>query len=261
MPRVRVGCSGWHYRDWRGRLYPEDAPTSAWLGLYSQRFDCVEINNSFYRLPERATFARWRETVPARFVFAVKASRYLTHILRLRKSKPALDRFLRRARALDQTLGPLLYQLPPRWIPDEQRLAAFLAALPRTLLINGRQRRLRHVLEFRDPRGYDPSVLQLLKRYRVALCVHDMEGLQSPRVVTGPIIYVRLHGYAARYGGSYPTPVLEEWASWLRVESARRPAFVFFNNDRYGHAVVNASTLRELLSSASATHGTAVALR
>jgi len=247
MPRVRVGCSGWHYRDWRGRLYPADAPTSEWLGLYSRRFECVEINNSFYRLPERSTFARWRDTVPARFVFAVKASRYLTHILRLRDPKPALDRFLKRVRALDGTLGPLLYQIPPRWMPDEQRLAAFLAALPRTLLVDGRRRHLRHVLEFRDPRGYEPAVLQMLEHYGVALCVHDMEGSESPRTVTGPLVYVRLHGYAARYGGSYPTTVLEDWATWLRAVSMRRPTFVFFNNDRQGHAVVNASTLRELV--------------
>ncbi len=243
MPRVRIGCSGWHYRDWRRRFYPIDAPTSEWLARYAEHFDCVEINNSFYRLPEPTTFARWRDTVPSRFVFAVKGSRYLTHIRRLRDPKPALDRFLNHVRALDGKLGPLLYQLPPRWMPDEQRLTAFLAALPRTLLIGGRRRRLRHVLEFRDPR----AVLQMLEHYGVALCVHDMEGSASRRVVTGPFVYVRLHGHAARYGGSYPPAVLRDWATWLRTVSARRPAVVFFNNDRHGHAVTNASTLRALL--------------
>lgn len=247
MPRVRVGCSGWHYQDWRGRFYPSALPASEWLAWYARRFDCVELNNSFYRLPARAAFARWRAMVPARFTFAVKASRYLTHVRRLREPRPALRRLFQQARGLGAGLGPILYQLPPRWMPDPDRLAAFLEALPPALVIGGRRRRLHHVLEFRDPRGYAPDVVRLLARHRVSLCVHDMEGLASPRLITGGLAYVRLHGYGARYGGSYPAAVLRDWAGWLRGVSARRPAFVFFNNDVHGHAVANAGTLAALL--------------
>jgi uncharacterized protein YecE (DUF72 family) len=247
MPHVRVGCSGWHYRDWRGRVYPPDLPSSAWLQHYAQRFDCVEVNNSFYRLPEASTFEQWRTQVPARFTFAVKASRYLTHILRLRDPVDPLGRLLTRTAPLGATLGPILYQLPPRWMPERERLATFLRALPRTIAIGRRRRRLRHVIEFRDPRGYEPDVLRLLARHRVSVCVHDMEGSGSPRLVTGSLAYLRLHGFRARYGGSYPKAVLRDWAAWLRDIPARTPAFVFFNNDIHGHAVRNAETLRSLL--------------
>ena len=245
---IRIGCSGWHYDDWRGRFYPPDLPPARWLQAYADRFDCVEINNSFYRLPEKATFAGWRAQVPSRFLFAVKASRYLTHIRRLREPSPPLKRLLTRVQPLGTALGPLLYQLPPRWIPDRERLRTFLGALPRTAMIGGRRRRLRHVVEFRDPRGYDPEVLDLLRRHHVSLCVHDMPGSTPPRVVTGPLVYLRLHGYRARYGGSYPKPVLREWAAWLTDAASRTPALVFFNNDIGGRAVANAETLRELLA-------------
>lgn len=247
MPRVRIGCSGWHYRDWRGRFYPPGMPKSQWLERYSSHFDCVEVNNSFYRLPEASTLARWRDIVPSRFLFAVKASRYLTHILRLRDPGAPLQRLLDRVVELDGTLGPLLYQLPPRWMPDEQRLEEFLEALPRTVEIAGHRRRLHHVVEFRDPRGYEPAVLRRLERHGVAVCMHDMAGSESPRVVTGPIAYVRFHGYHARYGGSYPPRVLRDWATWLRRLSRTTTTFVFFNNDVQGHAVTNATALRALL--------------
>jgi uncharacterized protein YecE (DUF72 family) len=243
---VRVGCSGWHYRDWAGRVYPKDLPKDDWLAAYARRFDTVELNNSFYRLPEAAQFDRWRRQVPDRFTFAVKASRYLTHFKRLIDPEEPLERLLTRARHLGTALGPVLYQLPPGWVPPADRFERFLSLLPRRA--SGRGRELQHVVEFRDPRCYAPDILAALAHHDVALCVHDMPGSTSPRLVTGPLVYLRLHGYGARYGGSYPDEVLRDWAAWLTEAARGRPAYVYFNNDRHAHAVGNAATLMQLVS-------------
>jgi uncharacterized protein YecE (DUF72 family) len=244
-----VGCSGWHYQHWRGRVYDEALATSAWLREYARRFSTVEINNSFYRLPSEATFASWRAQVPRSFVFAVKASRFLTHIKRLRDPEEPLERLLTHARLLGPTLGPILYQIPPRWFPDEDRLRTFLGALPKRL---GPRQRLYHVLEFRDPRGYEPWVIDLLDEHGVTMCVHDMSGSESPLVNIGPIVYVRMHGYGKKYGGSYPDEVLAEWASWLTSAlHGGRDVYVYFNNDVNGYAVQDASRLTAMLDGSS----------
>ncbi|HEY8550770.1 MAG TPA: DUF72 domain-containing protein [Vicinamibacterales bacterium] len=239
QPEVRIGCSGWQYRHWRGDFYPADLPTSRWLEHYASRFDTVEINNSFYRLPEAETFASWRERTPARFLFAVKASRYLTHMRKLKDPGEALERLLSRARALGPRLGPLLYQLPPGWRSDPGRLKAFLDELPRGH---------RHAIEFRDPSWYSRENLDALDRQHVTLCLHDMAGSASERLRVGGFVYVRFHGSSAKYGGAYPESVLRDWAGWLAGErEAGRPVFAYFNNDVGGHAPRDALTLRSLL--------------
>jgi uncharacterized protein YecE (DUF72 family) len=241
---AHIGCSGWHYKSWKGLIYPPELPTTAWLRDYTRRFSTVELNNSFYRLPSEETFAAWREQVPRGFLFSVKASRFLTHIKRLREPDEPIQRLLAHARPLGPTFGPVLYQIPPRWFPDPERLETFLAALPRRLTPVSKTR-LFHVLEMRDPRGYEPWVLDLLRQYDVSLCVHDMPGSESPLVMVGPIVYVRFHGYGAKYGGSYPDPVLEEWAEWIRrAQATGRDVFAYFNNDVNGHAVYDAERLR-----------------
>lgn len=243
QPVVRIGCSGWHYKSWRGRVYPETLPAAAWLRAYSRRFTTVEINNSFYRLPAEETFAGWRTQVPKGFVFAVKASRFLTHIKRLRDPEEPLERLFARVRALGGALGPVLYQMPPRWIPDPERLRGFLEALP-ARIAPGSRRRLQHVIEFRDPRGYQPWIVDLLGEYGAALCVHDMQGSETPQLMLGPIAYLRLHGFGARYGGSYPDELLDAWAEWIRsAVSTGRDTYVYFNNDVNGFAVSDASRL------------------
>lgn len=246
--RVRIGCSGWHYKSWKGRIYPDELPTRDWLREYATRFDTVEINNSFYRLPSPETFAGWRAQVPKPFLFAVKASRFLTHIKRLRDPEEPLQRLLSHAQPLGSTLGPLLYQLPPRWIPDEERLRLFLEALPARIAPRSKHR-LQHVLEFRDPRCYQPWILDLLAAHDVSLCVHDMAGSETPLVEVGPILYLRLHGHGAKYGGSYPDTVLSQWAEWIaRVVASGRSTFVYFNNDVNGFAVSDAMRLLALVS-------------
>jgi uncharacterized protein YecE (DUF72 family) len=252
---ARVGCSGWHYEHWRGPVYDESLPTTAWLREYARRFPTVEINNSFYRLPSEQTFAAWYAQVPRGFRFAVKASRFLTHIKRLRDPAEPLERFFAHARSLGPTLGPVLYQLPPRWFPDEERLRLFLQALPERIAPGLRQR-VFHVIEFRDPRGYEPRVIELLHDRGVALCVHDMPGSASPLLITGPIAYLRLHGHGKKYGGSYPDAVLAEWAQWITsATSAGRDAYVYFNNDVNGYAVQDATRLTEMIEKQAIANG------
>lgn len=235
---IRVGCSGWQYRHWRGDFYPADLPASRWLAHYVERFDTVELNNSFYRLPDASTFAAWRARTPSGFVFAVKASRFLTHMKKLKDPEDPLHRFFANACALGPKLGPVLYQLPPRWPLDLHRLRVFVAALPRDV---------RHVIEFREPSWYTPEVFELLDRAGVSLCLHDMSGSASPRIRVGPTVYVRFHG-TTRYGGSYGDRELGDWATWLRGEhAAGRGVYAYFNNDIGGHAPRNATQLRELL--------------
>jgi uncharacterized protein YecE (DUF72 family) len=237
--RVRVGCSGWQYRHWRGVFYPKDLPVDAWLDFYVDRFDTVELNNSFYRLPDAETFAAWHRRLPRGFVMAVKASRYLTHLKRLRDPEQPLDRFWSRAERLRAHLGPVLYQLPPRWNRNVERLAAFVDAAPR---------RRRQAFEFRDRSWYRAEVYDLLDRAGATLCLHDMPGSASRNQAVGPFVYVRFHGSGSRYGGRYPSQRLAAWADRL-AEWARdgRPAYVYFNNDVGGHAVRDAERLRRLL--------------
>ena len=238
--RVRVGCSGWQYRHWRGDFYPADLPQSHWLEYYANHFDTVEVNNSFYRLPPEGLFSTWRVRVPSRFLFAVKASRYLTHMKKLKDPVDPLDRLFGRALELKAKLGPVLYQLPRQLQKDLERLRGFLAAIPKSAQI-------RQAVEFRHPSWYDDEVFQLLKTFNVALCLHDMAGSVSPRVSTARFVYVRFHGEGARYAGAYSDASLSDWTAWLKA--CGKPAFVYFNNDAAGHAPRDGARLRTMLES------------
>ena len=238
-PGVRVGCSGWQYKHWRGDFYPHDLPQKRWFEHYAGIFDTVEINNSFYRLPEAGTFADWGSRAPLKFLFAVKASRFLTHMKKLKDPEEPVERFFSRARALRRRLGPVLYQLPPGWKLDLGRLEHFLQVLPQGI---------RHVVEFREPSWYADDVLRLLEAYRVALCLHDMPGSSTGRQRVGPFIYVRFHGASGRYDGSYGEDRLEGWAEWLRAQRlSGAELYAYFNNDVGGHAPRDAVILRRLL--------------
>ena len=239
---IRVGCSGWQYPHWRGDFYPADIPQSRWLEHYASVFDTVEINNTFYRLPESATFAAWRRRVPRGFLFAVKASRYLTHMKKLKDPEEPLALFLSRARALGPTFGPTLFQLPPRWPLSHtslERFDRFLQALPKRRML---------AIEFRDPSWYADEVLERMERHRVALCLHDMAGSQTGKRAVGPFVYARFHG-VQKYSGSYADATLEEWAAWMadRVRGGA-PVFAYFNNDTGGHAPRDAVRLRRYVS-------------
>ena len=233
--RVRVGCSGWQYKHWKGDFYPADLPLRGWLGYYATHFDTVEVNNSFYRLPDEGVFAAWREKSPSGFVFAVKASRFLTHMKKLKDPAEPIERLFSRATELRVKLGPVLYQLPRQMPKNLDRLAAFVDLLPQG----------KHAIEFRHTSWYDAEVFQLLRKRGVALCLHDMPDSRSPREVTAGFTYVRFHGTTGRYNGAYPAEVLDEWARWLR--SIAMPAYVYFNNDIGGHAPRDAAALAAAL--------------
>jgi uncharacterized protein YecE (DUF72 family) len=237
---IFIGCSGWQYKHWRADFYPADLPQSRWLEYYAERFNTVEINNTFYRLPEGPTFAAWRRRAPRGFVYAVKASRFLTHMKKLKDPDEPIHRFFTRARQLRETFGPILYQLPPRWPVNLERLDTFLRALPR-------QRH--HAIEFRDPSWYADEVLALLRKHRIALCLHDMAGSASGKLIAGPFVYVRFHG-VQKYSGSYSDQAIDAWARWLadRVREGLA-VYAYFNNDTGGHAPRDAVRLRAAIAS------------
>lgn len=243
----KIGCSGWQYRHWKGEFYPADLPQREWLEYYARHFDTVEVNNSFYRLPPEGVFGAWRARTPPRFVFAVKASRFLTHMKKLKDPEEPVERLFSRAVELGGKLGPVLYQLPKQLRKDVERLEAFLEVLPQ---------RVKHAIEFREPSWYDDDVMRLLRRRNVALCLHDMPGSASPRLLTARFTYVRFHGATGRYNGAYPPDAIEEWAEWLVANG--HPAFVYFNNDIGGHAPRDARNLIDRLATRQNLNGSGV---
>jgi uncharacterized protein YecE (DUF72 family) len=242
--RLFVGTSGYVYGHWRSVFYPRSLPLRGWLPFYAQRFDTVELNSSFYRLPSAAAFRAWRAVVPEHFVFAVKASRFLTHLKRLRAPARPLALFLRRARWLDAKLGPVLVQLPERFDVDHARLDHFLRVLRR------HAPRLRVALELRHPSWLVDDTYALLARANVALCLHDWRRCPVAGPLTADFVYLRRHGTTKRYAGSYTDRMLRADArrarAWLR---GGRDVYVYFNNDGGGAAVKNALRLRRLLRS------------
>ena len=236
---IRIGCSGWQYRHWSETFYPLGLPRRVWLEYYATQFDTVEVNNSFYKLPTEGLLEGWHDRVPDHFVFAVKASRYLTHMKKLRTPEAPLDALFGRVRELEPKLGPILYQLPPQLHKNLERLKEFLDGLTRYPTV-------KHALEFRHPSWYADDVLTLLEQYDVAMCLHDMPGSTSPREVVATFLYARFHGTRGKYAGAYSSSGLGDWASWLRRQ--RKPAFVYFNNDVAGQAPTDASKLRAFLA-------------
>jgi uncharacterized protein YecE (DUF72 family) len=240
---IRVGCSGWNYDHWRDRVY-DGEPPRRWLELYAERFDTVEVNATFYRLPTRKGVRRWVDTTPEGFLFAVKGSRYLTHIRRLRDLGPGLERFLERIDPLLESpkLGPLLWQLPGNFHRDDGRLEDALERL--------RRPGLRHAFEFRHPSWFDGAVYELLRRSGVALVIGDSP--QRPfqtHELTADWAFVRFHHGARGRRGNYSERELEQWAGRIRSWPVDR-AFLYFNNDWEGFAVANAERLRALLAGA-----------
>lgn len=239
--RVLIGTSGYVYRDWRRRFYPRELPAREWLPFYAARFPTVELNSPFYRLPRAATFRAWARAAPEPFVFAVKASRFLTHIKRLREPGPPLTLFMQRAKGLGGTRGPILFQLPERFHLNLERLDGFLAALAR--------RRIRGaVLEVRHASWLIEPVFERLAAANVALCLHDWKTQPVTGPVTADLVYVRRHGTRHRYGGSYGDRLLRQDAARIEGWAAEgKDVFVYFNNDGRAAAVRNALRLTELV--------------
>lgn len=232
----RVGTSGYEYAHWRGRFYPHALPKKRWFDYFAEHYDTVEVNNTFYRLPQAETFDAWREQAPDGFLYALKFSSYGTHRKRLRDPAEPIERFTSRARRLHGHLGPILVQLPPRWKCNLERLAGFVRLLPDDL---------RWAVEFRDPSWLCEEVFALLGEHRVALCVHDMLP-DHPRRITADFLYLRFHG--GRYDGDYSRQFLTAEAARIREElDAGCDVYAYFNNDLQGHALHNAADLRRYL--------------
>ncbi len=239
MAEIRIGTSGWYYAHWQGRFYPEELTKDRWLDFYSRHFDTVEVNNTFYHLPRAKTMVHWHDNAPTGFLYAVKASRYITHVKKLNDPAESIRKFLGLATLLRRRLGPILYQLPPSQHRNLDKLDAFIKCLPQ---------RDHAVFEFRHDSWYEQDTFDLLNERGVALCVHDLAGSASPRLVTGQMAYVRFHGTSGRYAGSYTESMLSDWAQWLRDQAKNvRAVYAYFNNDVEGHAINNAKTLKTLL--------------
>jgi uncharacterized protein YecE (DUF72 family) len=234
----RVGCSGWVYKDWRGVVYPKDAPQREWFRHYASRFDTVELNNTFYRLPPVETAELWAKQAPPGFLYALKLGAFGSHRMKLRDAASWLPNHVDRACRLGAALGPTLVQLPPRWRANAARLDEFLSVAPTSM---------RWAVEVREPTWLHDEVLDVLRRHHAALCIHDMLP-RHPWILTTDWTYVRFHGpaaseqkYVGRYGGrrlSRPARRLREWLD------AGVDVYAYFNNDYHGHAVEDAEWLR-----------------
>jgi uncharacterized protein YecE (DUF72 family) len=234
---IFVGTSGWQYRHWKERFYPEGLPQRLWLAEYASTFPTVEVNNSFYQLPKEETFDKWRETVPKPFLFAVKASRYITHIRRLRGAKESVELFWSRATHLGSHLGPVLFQLPPNFKADPGLLQDFVAVLPEGM---------RPAFEFRDDSWRRDDVFDSLEKAGAAWVLADRPGWRVPHIVTTGWSYVRFHQGRPVHPG-YPASKLRRWAD--RIASAgATDTFVYFNNDWLGAAPKDALAMTRLLA-------------
>ena len=234
-----IGTSGWSYDHWRGPFYPQDLPGGDRLRYYAERLPSVVINNSCYRLPDQHTLRQWHDAVPHNFVFTAKASRYITHLKKLKEPEESLSTFLERIRVLEDKLGPILFQLPPRWRFNGQRFAAFLDHL---------SGEFRYAFEFRDRSWLNEQSYALLAQKNAAFCIYEFDGFLSPKAVTADFIYVRLHGPNGPYRGSYDTRTLSGWAEAFSTWSAEgRNVHCYFDNDEAGYAARNALHLQSML--------------
>ncbi len=240
MARYFVGTSGWYYDDWKGRFYPEKLPRAKWLEFYARHFTTVELNNTFYRLPSEEAFTKWYDSSPPGFAFAVKVSRFITHIKRLKNCDEALGNFMSRTTLLKDKLGPRLYQLPPGLHRDDDLLTAFLERLPREL---------KHVIEFRHQSWLVEDVFDILRRYRVGFCVFDMPRLECPLLATTNFAYIRFHGRDSLYSSCYADEELADWAGRIAELAQNLDAvYIYFNNDIEGYALKNAEAIKKYLA-------------
>ncbi|MGH9458633.1 MAG: DUF72 domain-containing protein [Thermoanaerobaculia bacterium] len=236
---VRIGTSGWHYNHWKGNFYPEKCSPAEMFRIYLEHFDTVEINNTFYHLPPHSAFEKWRTITPPRFLFALKGSRFLTHMKKLSDPVEGIARFFEGANLLGAKLGPILFQLPPRWKANPERLDSFIEALPK---------RRRYAFELRDRSWLVPEIYQVLEGHNAAYCIYDFAGFESPIEITADFTYVRLHGPSEnKYQGNYSKPQLRRWADWIGSQRARlRGVYFYFDNDQAGYAAFNAIDLKAM---------------
>jgi uncharacterized protein YecE (DUF72 family) len=240
--KIHIGTSGWHYKHWIGTFYPERTKDTDQLKYYLKFFKTVEINNSFYRLPSPETFETWRKAAPKDFIFSVKASRYLTHMKKLKADRRSINKFFSSVNKLKEKAGPVLFQLPPLWNINVERLSEFLPKLPK-----GYQ----YTFEFRDHSWYDEEIYNLLRQFNCAFCIYELERHLSPQEITANFVYIRLHGPGGKYQGNYRLATLRKWAKECRQwQKEGKDVYVYFDNDQLGYAAFNAQRLIELVKKA-----------
>ena len=244
---ILVGTSGYNYPHWwNGVFYPSDLPQRKWLEFYAENFDTVELNVSFYRLPKKEVFEGWYKRTPKKFFFAVKGSRFITHIKRLKDCREPLSLLMDHASPLKDKLGTMLWQLPPRFKFQKERLEEFcvlLSTLPRA-------KRSRHAFEFRDESWLSQEVFRILEEFNFASCIAHGSGLPIVDSVTSDFVYLRLHGGEVLYGSNYSDKELKGWAERIGGwETKGKDVFVYFNNDAFGFAIKNALTLKKFIHS------------
>lgn len=239
MGRVYIGTSGWQYSNWRGSFYPADLPYSQWLAFYSKYFDTVEVNSSFYRQTRSSTFLKWQKETPKNFTFAVKGNKFITHIKRLKDCQDPLKVFFENVSVLSGH-HIILWQLPPSLKQDIERLSVFLELLPDTF---------RHALEFRHETWVDQTTWRTLRNFKVAAVFQDWREWPQIREITTKFVYLRFHGNKTLYTSNYSDKELEHWSvlitNWLKQDL---DVYTYFNNDAAGFAVLNALTLKKLVS-------------
>jgi len=235
-----IGTSGWYYQHWYGRFYPQGLSKERLLPYFAQSFNTVELNNTFYHLPKETTVKGWYKKVPDDFVFAVKASRFITHIKRLANLGDSLKVFLKRAYLLKEKLGPVLYQLPPSMKKDSRKLTSFLKKLPK---------KTKNVVEFRHRSWLDEEIFAILKKFNAAHCIISMPDFPTVVRATCDFVYIRMHGGTILYGSNYSKAELKQCAGWIKkFLKDGLDTYVYFNNDASGFAVKNALALKKMLA-------------
>lgn len=240
MVRAHIGTSGFYYDHWKdGIFYPPDLAKKEWLRFYASRFETVELNTTFYRLPAEETFRSWYQITPRDFVFALKGSRFLSHVKKFKDAGEVWNNFYHRAKLLKEKLGPVLFQTPPSWKKDAGRLESFLKIISKKLPL---------AFEFRHPSWFDEEVYRVLKKFNVSLCFVSSPDWPTAEVITTDFIYIRFHGEAGLYSSNYSDRKLSLWAKkfkkWIKEG---RDVYAYFNNDALGYAPKNALTLIKLV--------------
>lgn len=239
MKNIFIGTSGWNYNHWKGTFYPKDSSREDWFSLYQSRFPTVEINNTFYRLPSVGTVDSWYNNCRNDFVYSVKASRYITHMKKLKDPRESTESFFSVIRRLGEKTGPILFQLPPKWNRNTERLKQFLESVPDEY---------DYTFEFRDPSWFHEDIYSVLSRNSSAFCMYQLEGTESPKKLTADFVYIRLHGPDGAYRGKYGKKELSGWAgaiySW---KQQGKKVYCYFDNDEQGYAPQNASDLIDMM--------------
>jgi uncharacterized protein YecE (DUF72 family) len=247
--KIFIGTSGWVYSHWIGKFYPKNLPSVKRLEFFSRYFNTAEVNYSFYHLPRPSTYKKWYSQTPKGFVFAVKASKFITHVKRLKEVKEPWDQFLENAINLKEKLGPILFQLPPSFKADSEnikRLKDFLKLLKGYLSTTPYS--LRYAFEFRHKTWLDEKIYKLFQKYNISWVIADSSRYPKAEVVTADFVYVRMHGPGALFASKYSNKELEDLAEKIKKwQKEKKDVYVYFNNDFYGYAVENAKFLKKIL--------------